>query len=62
MSAHGDYEDLLHFLSCQNTNLVKQIFIVHGEENVQFDFQKKLLDKGFKNVVVPQMHQEISLG
>ena len=61
MSAHGDYEDLLHFLSCQNASLVKQVFIVHGEENVQFDFQKKLLDKGFKNVVVPQMHQEINL-
>ena len=61
MSAHGDYEDLLHFLSCQNVNLVKQIFIVHGEENVQFDFRKKLLDKGFKNVIVPQMHQEINL-
>ena len=61
MSAHGDYEDLLHFLSCQNASLVKQVFIVHGEENVQFDFRKKLLDKGFKNVVVPQMHQEINL-
>src|ERR1700761_6823032 len=31
MSAHGDYEDLLHFISCQHPEKVKQIFLVHGE-------------------------------
>ncbi|MEP6467469.1 MAG: MBL fold metallo-hydrolase, partial [Parafilimonas sp.] len=41
MSAHGDYNDLLHFLKCQKADEVKKIFIVHGEFNVQQDFQKK---------------------
>src|SRR5580698_384640 len=31
MSAHGDYEDLSQFLSCQDTKQVKKLFIVHGE-------------------------------
>ena len=62
MSAHGDYNDLLHFLKCQNASLVKKAFIVHGEYPVQQDFQKKLQDAGFKDVYIPALHQEIDLG
>lgn len=61
MSAHGDYDDLCQFLACQDKALVKQVFIVHGEEDVQFDFQKKLIHKGFKEVVVPAMHEVFEL-
>jgi metallo-beta-lactamase family protein len=61
MSAHGDYNDLLHFLGCQQANEVKKIFVVHGEYNVQQHFQKKLEDAGFKNVVIPALHDEIDL-
>ena len=61
MSAHGDYNDLLHFLECQRPNEVKKIFVVHGEYNVQQDFQKKLENVGFKNVVIPALHDEINL-
>lgn len=61
MSAHGDYDDLCQYLSCQNPAAVKQVFVVHGEEEVQFDFQKRLQKKGFKDVVVPEMHESIVL-
>jgi metallo-beta-lactamase family protein len=61
MSAHGDYNDLLHFLNCQQPNAVKNVFIVHGEFNVQQDFQKKLNTAGFKNVTIPALHQKINL-
>lgn len=57
LSAHGDYEDLMSFLSCQNSAQVKKIFIVHGEENVQYDFMKKLANKGFKEIVIPYLHE-----
>jgi len=30
MSVHSDYEDLLHFLACQDPKEVKKIFLVHG--------------------------------
>lgn len=61
MSAHGDYEDLLHFLSCQDPALVKKVFLVHGEYDVQQDFAKKVLEKGFKEVEIPEYHQEYVL-
>ncbi len=61
MSAHGDYKDLLHFLNCQQADKVRKIFIVHGEYNVQQDFQIKLQDGGFKEVIVPSLHQEVIL-
>jgi metallo-beta-lactamase family protein len=61
MSAHGDYNDLLHFLDSQKTELVKKVFIVHGEFSVQQDFQKKLKAKGFADVYIPALHQEFEL-
>jgi metallo-beta-lactamase family protein len=61
LSAHGDYEDLSQFLACQNPELVKTVFIVHGEEDVQLEFQKRLQKKNFKEVIVPYMHQEFNL-
>ena len=61
MSAHGDYDDLCQFLACQNPALVKTLFIVHGEEAVQLDFQQRLLKKNFKDVIVPHLHEEFNL-
>ncbi|WP_431211467.1 MBL fold metallo-hydrolase [Puia sp. P3] len=45
MSAHGDYEDLSQFLSCQDPAKVKVLFIVHGEYDVQQAFQERLRKK-----------------
>jgi len=61
MSAHGDYNDLSQFLACQNPAEVKELFIVHGEYDVQQEFQRRLLKKGFKDVQVPAMHQVFGL-
>ncbi|MEQ1554173.1 MAG: MBL fold metallo-hydrolase [Ferruginibacter sp.] len=61
MSAHGDYNDLLHFLECQNPAKVQTLFLVHGEYKVQQDFSKKLTSKGFGRVVIPAMHEEVLL-
>ena len=62
MSAHGDYNDLCQFLACQNPLAVKTIFIVHGEEEVQLEFQRRLEKKNFKQVVVPHLHEEFVVG
>ncbi|MEN9964156.1 MAG: hypothetical protein RL582_1251 [Bacteroidota bacterium] len=62
MSAHGDYEDLCQFLSCQEPRAVKKLFLVHGEPEVQHDFKQRLIRKGFTDVEIPEMHQEIGLG
>jgi len=62
MSAHGDYEDLSQFLSCQDPRQVKKVFIVHGEYEVQLAFQQRLIRKGFADVEVPERHYEVGLG
>lgn len=61
MSAHGDYEDLCQWLACQNPREVKQLFLVHGEPDVQYDFRERLIKKGFLDVQVPKRHFEIGL-
>lgn len=61
MSAHGDYEDLLQFLACQNRREVKTLFLVHGEYDVQQEFRNRLLKKGFLDVQIPDRHYEIGL-
>lgn len=61
MSAHGDYDDLLHFISCQDPSLVKTIFLVHGEYEVQQHFAGKLKAHGFNHIEIPYQHQKIVL-
>lgn len=61
MSAHGDYEDLLQFLSCQDPAKVKQLFLVHGEYDVQQNFATRLKDHGFKHVAIPEYHQDFEV-
>jgi metallo-beta-lactamase family protein len=62
MSAHGDYEDMRQWLACQQKEDVKKIFLVHGELEVQQDFKKWLVGKGFPDVEIPEQHSEIGLG
>jgi metallo-beta-lactamase family protein len=61
MSAHGDYEDLSQWLACQDPALVKKLFLVHGEYDVQLPFKNRLIKKGFVDVEIPERHFEIGL-
>jgi metallo-beta-lactamase family protein len=61
MSAHGDYQDLSQFLSCQDSKKVKKLFLVHGEYEVQQAFRDRLIKKGFMDVEIPERHYEVGL-
>jgi metallo-beta-lactamase family protein len=61
MSAHGDYEDLCQFLSCQDPKKVNRLFLVHGESEVQEQFKERLIRKGF-DVDIPSIHSEKEIG
>lgn len=61
MSAHGDFEDLSQWLACQDPRQVRQLFLVHGEYEVQQEFQRRLVRKGFHDVLIPEQHFEIGL-
>jgi metallo-beta-lactamase family protein len=61
MSAHGDYEDMCQWLACQNPQEVEKLFLVHGEYDVQQHFKSRLIHKGFRDVEIPSLHQEIGI-
>ncbi len=61
LSAHADSDDLLQFLSCQDPEKVKAVFLVHGEYDTQQAFKLKLETKGFKNVLIPAQHEKVQL-
>ncbi|NTS40561.1 MBL fold metallo-hydrolase [Flavisolibacter sp. BT320] len=61
MSAHGDTDDLVQFLSNQQAEKVKGVFLVHGEYIEQKEFCERLKLKGFERVEVPAQHEEFSL-
>jgi metallo-beta-lactamase family protein len=62
LSAHGDYNDMIQWLACQDARQVKKLFLVHGEYDVQINFKNRLIKKGFTDVEIPALHQEIGLG
>jgi metallo-beta-lactamase family protein len=61
LSAHGDTDDLCRFLDCQDADAVQQVFLVHGEYEVQQEFAARLERKGFKNVAIPAQHHRVAL-
>ena len=61
LSAHGDYEDMCQWLACQAPGMVKKIFLVHGEYDVQVNFRERLIRKGFQDVLIPALHEEVGL-
>lgn len=53
-SAHADQAELIDYLRLNDKNRLKNIFLVHGEEEQALPFREKLLQKGFKNVDFPK--------
>lgn len=53
-SAHGDYQEMLRYLSCQDPSKVKGVFLVHGDEDVMPKWRNRLADKGFRHIEIPE--------
>ena len=60
-SAHGDYQEIMHFLYCQDKTKVKKLFLVHGEYETQQAFRIRLLADGWGDVEIPAMKEEVEL-
>lgn len=58
-SAHGDYKEMIRYLSCQDKGKVKRVFLVHGDYEAQLAFKDRLLDEGFRNITIPALGDEI---
>lgn len=60
-SGHGDYNEMLVFLSCQTPERVQKVFLVHGEYETQISFKLKLEQEGFKNIHIPAQFENVKI-
>ncbi len=60
-SGHGDYSELIRYLSCQDKKKVRNIFIVHGEDEVRGHYSNHLNEAGFHKNYVPSFKEEIKI-
>ena len=59
-SAHGDKNEMAHFIKNQKGR-VKKVFLVHGEEDTQVNFKNFLFTKGFQDIYIPFKNETIIL-
>jgi metallo-beta-lactamase family protein len=57
-SGHGDYKEMISFLSCQEKSALEKTFIVHGEYETQKKYVAELQKEGFRNIEIPDKKQE----
>lgn len=60
LSAHGDQNDLIQWISAIE-NTPKQVFLIHGEPNATNTFRTKIIDTYNWNVTVPQLNDVVSI-
>jgi metallo-beta-lactamase family protein len=60
-SGHGDYKEMISFLSCQDKSAIAKTFIVHGEYETQKKYVTTLQTEGYKNIEIPAKGQEYDL-
>lgn len=60
-SGHGDYNEMIDYLACQDPTLIKNVFLVHGELAAQEFYSARLSEAGFRNISIPAAGSEVSI-
>jgi metallo-beta-lactamase family protein len=60
-SGHADYNEMTEYLGCQDKEIMKKIFLVHGEYEVQQKYAGWLNTNGFHNILIPASGDEFEL-
>lgn len=60
-SAHGDQSEMLDYLDNQDRHKLKKLFLCHGDEDRANLFRDALLKKGFKDVIIPHLGENVVL-
>ncbi len=60
-SGHGDRDDLLAFAKIQKPELLKKLFLVHGDLNAMLNFKQILNESGYEDVELPARYQTFEL-
>lgn len=59
-SAHADRSEMYEHISNQRAT-AKRLFLVHGEYDTQLEFQSYLSERGFQDIVIPDLGEEFEL-
>jgi len=60
-SAHADQNELLDYLKLNPQKRLKNIFLVHGEEEQALPLKEKIIQKGYKNVDFPVSEEKFGI-
>ena len=60
-SGHGDYNEMLQFLGCQDASRISRSFIVHGEKETQESYKTRMMEAGFNNPEIPARGDEYEI-
>ncbi len=60
-SGHGDYSEMLSFLSCQDKSQIKKTFLVHGDYDAQLYYKDRMKEAGFGDIEIPEAGNEFVL-
>jgi len=58
---HANYSKMLAYLSCQRKVGAKGIFLVHGDQPALAAWKSRLIDHGYKNVVIKEDKQKVEI-
>ena len=60
-SGHGDYNEMLGYLSCQDKQQLKKVFLVHGDAEAQEFYKGEMQKAGFTNIEIPAQGDSFEL-
>jgi len=60
-SGHGDYNEMLQYLKCQNKSMIKKTFLVHGDYEAQLFYKERMIEAGFGDIEIPESGNEFIL-
>ncbi|WP_337044841.1 MBL fold metallo-hydrolase [Emticicia sp. 17c] len=60
-SGHGDFKDLTNFVTSQDNNKVKKVFLVHGEYSTMQNFKITLNNLGYQQIEIPDKGQTFDI-
>lgn len=60
-SAHGDYSEMMEYLSCQEPHLITHLFLVHGRPEVREAYRDHLEAGGFHHIHLPEEGEVVEI-
>jgi len=60
-SGHADQRELIDYLRLNSAKNLKNVFLVHGEENQALPLKEKLISKGYKDVRFPASGEMVEI-